>query len=369
MRIACVTTGLDYGGAETQLVNLALRLKARNHDVHVISMISPRAYVDQLTSHGIPVASLHMKKGVPDPRAILKLASILKKWQADIVHSHMVAANLLTRLSRMAYWVPVCISTAHTTLIGSQVRTWMYRMTDPLCDVTTAVSEAVAGTYVKLRVVPESKIIVVPNGIEVDRYKFSYEWRVKKRQELELGDRFVWLAVGRLEKEKDYPTLLTAFKLVTREYPDALLLIVGQGSLKEQLECLIVDLELKDNVRLLGIRDDIPELMSAADAYVMSSIREGLPLVLLEASACSLPIVATDVGGNREVVYHLENGILTQAGSPGALAGSMLQMHGLTSQQRRAMGRKGRYIVETRFDLSRVVDLWEELYSKLLQKK
>ncbi|RKO68138.1 glycosyltransferase [Desulfofundulus salinus] len=128
-------------------------------------------------------------------------------------------------------------------------------------------------------------------------------------------------------------------------------------------------LGLTERVRFLGVRRDIPELMSSADAYVMSSAWEGLPMVLLEAAACELPVVSTDAGGNSEIVLDGVSGYIVPPRDPQALAAAMLKMMSLPEEERRAMGRAGRAHIEANYSLDHVVDQWEKLYRDLLLKK
>jgi len=189
------------------------------------------------------------------------------------------------------------------------------------------------------------------------------------RRNLSLDNHFVWLAVGRLEEPKDYPTMVRAFAQVITRYPNSILLITGDGQFRRDLEVLAKKLELKQRVRFLGVRKDVPELMNAADAYVMSSAWEGMPMVLLEASATALPIVATDVGGNSEVIKNEESGSLVPARNPKALARVMMQMMSLSEAERKRVGEAGRRYVVEHYELEHVVDVWDNLYRELLSKK
>ena len=129
------------------------------------------------------------------------------------------------------------------------------------------------------------------------------------------------------------------------------------------------ELRLQDSVRFLGVRHDVPEVMNAADGYVMSSAWEGMPMVLLEAAAAALPIVATEVGGNREVVRERESGFLVQPRAPEALAGAMLRLMQLPASTRRTMGGRGREHVRSQYGLHRTVERWEEAYREVLSRK
>lgn len=367
--LAFVVTGLAYGGAETQLVRLALRLKARGWEVSVVSMTPPRAYVEELEKAGISVHSLEIHRKLPDPRPVLRLARLIRSFQPDIVHSYMVHANILARLVRPLARVPVLICSARSTYEGGRFRELLYRLTDPLCDLTTQVSQAGLERYVRVGAVPQDKIRYIPNGIDTDRFRPDPEARKRIRGELEIESAFVWVAVGRFDPPKDYSNMLRAFSRVNQDNQDNLLIIVGDGPLRPGIEELAQNLGLKDCVRLLGIRRDIPELMNAADGYVISSSWEGMPNVLLEASATGLPIVATDVGGNREVVRDEDTGFLVPSEDPEALAGAMLRLMGLSEEERRRMGEAGRRYIEATYSMDRVVEMWETLYKEMLSNR
>jgi glycosyltransferase involved in cell wall biosynthesis len=322
---------------------------------------------------GVSVFSLDIKRKVPDPRPFLRLARLIRVWRPEIVHSHMVHANILARIVRPLVRVPVLVCTAHTIdergRKGSgRLREFLYRLTDPFCDLTTQVSQAGLERYVRVGAVPRHKIRYIPNGVDTERFKPNFEDHLKVRKELGV-DGFVWLAVGRFDPPKDYPNMLQAFARVVHKYSNTILLIAGDGPLRETMENMARELGVEKYVKFLGIRRDIPQLMNAADAYVMSSSWEGMPMVLLEASATGLPIVATDVGGNREVVLDGITGFLVPPRNPEALAEAMLRMMDLPEEKRREMGKAARKHIEKNFSLDRIVDMWEALYKELLEQK
>ena len=371
LRLLFVTTGLNVGGAETQLVHVATRLKARGWDVRVVSLIPSlsSAYAKDLEAAGIPVVSLNIRRKLPDPRPFLQLAQLIRTWRPHVVHSHMVHANLLARLVRPLAPIPVLVCAARNINEGGRLREILYRLTDPLCDLTTQVSRTGLERYVRVGAVPAHKIRLVPNGVDMARFRPDREARSKTRDVLGLQDSFVWLAVGRFERAKDYPSMLRAFAGVVARRPEARLLIAGQGTLREEAEQLVAELKIADRVHFLGVRKDIPALMNAADAYVMSSAWEGMANVLLEASATALPIVATAVGGNGEVVVDGQTGFLVPPGDSEALMQAMLRLMDLSSEERARMGLAGRARVEANYSLERVVDQWEKLYVELLAAK
>jgi glycosyltransferase involved in cell wall biosynthesis len=374
-----VLTGLDFGGAETQVIHLAKGFKAGGHGVKMVSLLPLVGQAQEVQQAGIDLVSLNMRRGFPDPRAAWQLASMIREWKPDVVHAHMIHANFISRMSRLLAPAPVYISTAHNVYEqmvsegGQLPRTggWRdlgYRYTDWLCDLTTNVSQAGVDRYVKEGLAAASRIIFMPNGIDLERFSGDPAQGARLRQELDPEAEFIWLAVGRLEPQKDYPNMLEAFKRVLAQRPTAKLWIVGQGFLQAEIEAYATRVELHSSVRVLGLRRDVGNLMCAADGFVMSSAWEGLPMVLLEASILGLPIVATDVGGNRDVVQP-NSGLLVPSRNAQALAEGMLEMMNFSADQRRGMGAAGKEYVQKTFALNTVLERWEDLYAGLIAKR
>ncbi len=177
-----------------------------------------------------------------------------------------------------------------------------YRLTDRLSRRTVAVSEAAAQRFMQLKAVPPRKCSVILNGIDVESFAPDANRRDSTRLKMEIAtDRadFIWLAVGRLAPAKDYPNLLRAFAAVSAKRPDTRLWIAGdaRGDERQPLEVLAKELGIEKAVRWLGLRRDMPALLDAADAFVLSSAWEGMPLAVGEAMAVEKPVVATNVGG------------------------------------------------------------------------
>ena len=376
MRLVLITTGLAVAGAENQVFQLATCLKQRGWEPVIISLIPPRAWVRDLEELGIPVISLGMKGVQSVPRAWVQLIGFLRYFRPDVVHAHMFHANLLARLARLVALVPVLVCTAHSTYEApaqaSQPRErtwreWAYRLTDPLCDLTTQVSQSGLERYVKVKAVPRKKIRVVPNGVDTDCFRPDPGTRRELRKELGWEHRFVWISVGRFEAPKNHRTLIEALALLEQE--TGLLVLIGDGNMRNEIEELTFTLGITSRVCFLGVRKDIPQLMNAADAYVMSSRWEGLPMSLLEAQACGLPVVATNVGGVPEIVRNGITGVLTPAGNPLALASAMRTLMEASPASRKAMGLAARQRVLNQFSLEQVVSQWENLFSEIITKQ
>ncbi len=369
--IVFVVNILTHGGAEVQVVRLAIGLKRRGWDVAVVAMVQPDSLEDQLREGGVELYCLGMTPGVPNPLAILKLRRFLRSRRPQVVHSHILHANLLSRVTRLITEMPTLVCTAHSMKEGSRWHELGYRLTDRLADLTTNVSQAAVDRYVRERIAPAHRIRFVANGLDLTRFRPNPESRTHLRDELGLGSRFTWLATARLEPTKDFPNLFRAFALASerdsaQEGAGPILLVAGGGRLEVELREYARQLGLSQRVRFLGVREDVCALMNAADAQVLSSTIEGMPLVLQEASASGLPIVATDVGGNKEVVLADHSGLLVPSGDSIALSVAMLRIMQMTPAQRAAMGRAGRQHVESRYGIEHVLDEWESIYRDLL---
>jgi glycosyltransferase involved in cell wall biosynthesis len=369
MKILFLSTSMGMGGADSQLLVAAQDLQARGHDILVVSLTPLGPMGLRARTSGIATESLEMRRGIPDPRGLARLIRIARAWQPDVLHSHMVHANLMARALQLLAPVPALISTVHNIYEGNGLLMAAYRLTNGLVDRMTIISEAAAERFIRDRIIPRDLLRVVPNGVDPELYRQPAEVREGLRRALGLGEAFVWLAVGRFETAKDYPNMLRAFAGVYERHPEAVLLLAGRGSLQSETESLARELRIDPAVRFLGVRDDVAALVSAADGYVMSSAWEGMPMVLLEAAAGGLPIVTTKVGGTAEVVRDEETGYLAPPGDSQALSSAMQRLMNLSEGERRALGERGREHIRANYGLHRVVERWEELYREVLAQK
>lgn len=361
---ALVIPGIDrIGGAERQVILLAKGLCRRGWRISVVALTgSGGAAANELTASGVSFLSLGMRKGLADPRGWLRFRNWLRLKRPDVVHAHLPHAAWLARGSRLATSMPVLIDTLHSSSTGSWARAFFYRASAGLPDRVTAVSRAVAETHLDAGMVGKDKLIVLPNGVDVDVWRPDLAVRTALRAEFGFEHAFLWLAAGRLDPVKDYPTLLHAFAGVPTP---ACLIIAGTGPLQDELQQLARELGIQDRVRFLGFEANVLKWMQAADGFVQCSQWEGLPMALLEAGACSLAAVATDVPGTREVIVNGENGWLAEAGSPSSVRDAMVRRMQASEESDRAMGQRARTVVLERFSLVAVLDRWEKLYNGL----
>lgn len=360
MKIALIITCLGVGGAEHQVVNLADRLDAAGHDVLLISLtdevlVAPRSPAVRLVSLGV------RKTPATLIRAYARAGAALRRFGPDVVHSHMVHANIFTRMLRLSVGMPRLICTAHNTNEGGAFWMWAYRLTDGLAHLTTNVSQEAVDRYIACAAVAADKTLAVHNGIDCDTFRFDPDTRRRLRAALEAPpDAQVLLAAGRCCEQKDYPNLLHAFQSLVQRRADCVLWIAGTGADQAQLQALAERLGIAQRVRFLGLRRDIPALMSAADVFVLSSAWEGFPLVVGEAMACERIVVSTDAGGIAEWLG--QSDYLVPIRDSAALADALDRALRLDAEARRACGLAARQRVLARFSLHAVAQRWERIY-------
>lgn len=369
LKILILSTTMGMGGADQQILQLATRFQSRGYKVYVVTLLVPNEMGQELQAKGIYIESLGMQRGLPNINAIVQLTKILRNFEPDILYTQMFHASFLGRITRLFSNVPVLISNARNINEGSIWRQWAYRLTDSLADLTTQNSQAGYNHYIKIKSAPKHKITFMPNVINTNLFEPNSSQRKQIRETLHLDNYFCWLAIAGFRKAKDYPNLLKGFAKLIDIQPHAKLLILGQGPLKEEIETLIKELQLEHYVNLLGVRRDICNIMNAADAFVMSSAWEGTPNVLLEAHAVGLPIVATDVGGNSEVIINHKTGFIVPPKNPAALFEYMNHLMNLNEKERQLMGSYGREHIKSNYEIDSIVEQWEKIFQELLNKK
>lgn len=365
--LALLIPTLDrIGGAEQQVLLLAQGLYARGWRVSVVALSGTGGdAAEKLSAAGIEFLSLEMRKGLADPRGWLRFHRWMRREKPDVLNAHLPHAAWMARWSRLTAPVRVLVDTIHSTATGTPGRKLGYEASNGLPDRVTAVSRAVAEAWQAVGMVSANKLTVLPNGVDLAAWKPDAAVRAAVRAELKLKNEFLWLAAGRLEPVKDYPTLLRAMALTPA---DAILVVAGQGLLQTSLMQLTATLGIEKRVRFLGFEPDVRRWMQAADGFILASLREGLPMGLLEAAACALPAVATSIPGTREAILDGQTGLLAEPCNPESLREAMNTLMNLTPQEHTAMGEQARQHIAAQFSLEAVLDQWEALYAELLKQ-
>lgn len=360
MNIMLIITGLGMGGAERQVCDLADQFTELGHQVLLISMTGKMVTCPRHAK--IKLICLNMDK---TPLGFIKsyknACRLLRDFKPDVVHSHMVHANIFARMLRLSVSIPKLICTAHSSNEGGRGRMLAYRLTDHLCDISTNVSQEAVDAFLAQGAVREGRICALHNGIDTERFKFNVDSRARLRNELNIKDKIpLLLAVGRLNIAKDYPNLLIAFQHVIKAGSHAQLAIIGIGEEKARLIEMVAELGLCERVHFLGLRHDVDEWMSATDFFVLSSAWEGFGLVVAEAMACQRVVVATDCGGVKEVVG--ECGILVPPRDHLALADGIKKVLKMSSDEINMIGAAARERIVTRYSLNAQAESWLSLY-------
>lgn len=359
MRVLLAVTGLGMGGAERMVRDLADALPAEVCIAYLRGPLDVRPH-----RAGVQVACLGVESARDLAPAVLKLRRLLREFHPDIVHGHMFHAALLTRLLRREASGARIISTMHTARDGGRMRALALRLTDALADISTNVSHEAVDAFVASGAVPAGRMIAIHNGIDLQRYRRVPGARTQVRVEFGIDPPTRLLfAAGRLDWSKDYPNLLQALALLG-DTIDYQLLVAGDGPHREDLAQLTRTLGLEARVRFLGIRRDIPRLMSAADVFVLPSLGEAFGLVVAEAMACGCVVVATDAGGVREVLGPA--GMLVPTRDPAALAQALRAAFALDPAEAAAMGATARQRVVECFSFESEIAAWMALYAQLL---
>lgn len=361
MKVLFVITGLGVGGAERQVVDIADRLITLGYKIKICYLTGP--CLVRPCSEGVELIGLHMQKTPAGfIKAYLSLRKIIKNFLPDVVHSHMVHANLMVRMIRLTTEMPRVISTAHNTNEGGKLRMLGYRITNYLADVTTNVSTDAVHAFENHGAIAKGAMLAVPNGIDTDRFRPSDSARSSMRHREKVApDEMIIVAIGRLYECKDYSNLLQAYSKIHLSIDKLRLWIIGDGPLKQRLLQQASALGIADSVFFYGNQGNVSDWLNAADVFVLSSAWEGFGLVVAEAMACEKVIVATDAGGVKEVVG--DCGITVPPRDSQALAEALIKALTLRSEEMISLGQRSRNRIVNSYSLSNVVNKWVEIYS------
>lgn len=362
MKILYLITGLGLGGAEKVVVELADQMTQNGYQVKIAYLKGHVIVRPQ--NENIDLVYLGFESLKDLKVAYQNYKSLIINFQPDVVHAHMVHANIFARISRFLYPIPKLICTAHNSNEGNYLRMLAYRITNKFSDINTNVSREATQKFIKLGAFNKKNSITIYNGINTLKFFKKLDSKIVISNELKIHiDTKILLAVGRFHEQKDYPNLIKAISLLkeVKHYNDKfLLLIAGDGNLKTIIHNMIIDYGLSEQVILLGQRSDISELMSAADIFVLSSAWEGFGLVVAEAMACECFVVATDCGGVKEVMG--DNGILIKPNNSYELSEALnIALH-KSEAEISTNNRQALEYIKSNFALEKIIRKWMKLY-------
>ncbi|MFO0810226.1 MAG: glycosyltransferase [Gemmataceae bacterium] len=349
---------LDVGGAEVLAARLVRRLRDRYRFVFAcLDSVGPLG--EQMKAEGFTVHVVGRKAGF-DWRCPLRLASFLRAEAVDVVHAHQYTPffyGLAARLRGPRRPIVFTEHGRHQPDYPRPKRMFANRLLLSSRDRVVGVGEAVRQALIVNEGLPEGRVNVLYNGIDVDAFAAAAD-RASARTALGVRpDEFAIIQVARLDYLKDHATAIRTLARV----PGGRLVLVGDGPEKQSIEAVAREQGVTDRITWLGTRHDVARLLPGADLFLLTSVSEGIPLTVLEAMAAGLPIVATDVGGLREVVAHGDTGFLAPARDDAALAG-LIQRLADDPNLRRRMGESGRVRAKERFDEPRMCDDYGRLY-------
>jgi glycosyltransferase involved in cell wall biosynthesis len=354
-------------GQTAHVLSLARGLDRRRYEVTVVLPVDLDRTITAFEQIGVRVVPLSLRKVLWSPQTIIALARLIREWEPDVVHVHSQEAGPPARVIVRLAGAGAILYTPQTIDIRRTRWHWLYvlfeRTLARITDLIISVNESDRRRLIQWGI-PPHKVVTVPNGIDLAAFQ-----RPTGVGELRLAfgldvHRPLVIQVGRLSAQKDPLAFVKGAAQVVRACPDAQFALVGDGPLGGEVAALLCELGLEGHVHLLGWQDQASELMAAADVVTLTSRWEGTPYALLEAMACSRPVVTTAVNGCPEIVVEGLTGFLVPPGDTAAWAGAVTSLL-KDPAQASAMGRRGRHRVEERFTLPRMIARIEALYEQV----
>ena len=364
IRLVQAVHDLGMGGSEVLAWSIARSLnKSARYSCSIYAVDHGGLLAKALSAESIPFKIFSRTRRM-DFRLIGQLASHLRADKVQLVHTHHLCQLLYAGIAGRLAGARV-IHTEHDCHSISRRRSQrLFRFLSVVADFVTGVSEEVTA-FLRERIrIPTGKLKTIPNGVDLVRFQSAHP---ANRSLFGWNEEDVIIGcVARLALVKGHRVLLEAFRRVRSRVPHVRLLLIGDGNERGGLLSMVEELDLSTSVLFLGMRDDIPELLGTCDLVASASIKEGLPISILEAMAAGKPVVATQVGGVAEVVKDNQTGLLVPAGNAELLAHA-LEVLALDPSRRRRLGAQAYEFVRDHHDFGRTVENYESLYATCLR--
>lgn len=345
------------GGAETQVARVSRELARRGWRVEIVALQPSDEHPDETA---VPVVELDFGGALGAPRAFGSLVRHLRGERPDALVCFMFHANVIGRLAGRIAGVPAIVTSIRNEHFGPPWRDRAERWTEWLGHAVTCNSAIVAQALMERGVA--RRVEVIPNCCDPPDPRPPGE-RERLRETLAPADEFLWLSVGSLTAQKDRSGLVRVFAEAFPE-PGVRLAIAGGGPEHDAILAAAREAGVADRVALLGVRDDVPALLGAADGFVLSSRWEGSPNALIEAGLAGLPVVATETGGVRELVEDGRTGVLV--GPQGSLCEALRRVTDMAPAERAQLGAAACADLSARLGTGPVVDRWQQLIERLV---
>jgi glycosyltransferase involved in cell wall biosynthesis len=371
IKILYLTTSSIISGAEKVILTLVKDINHSLFNIEVCTLSPKGALHEELDKLKVKNYNLGLENGLYTPIAVYRLYRLLKKERYDILNTLLFHASVIGIFIGKIVKVPYIIESRHYSDLmykyNLRLRQLLDRITSKRFNGIIAVSNAAKEVLTNYEKVDTNKITVIYNGINIDIFKFIIKQREQTRKALGIEDKIVLSYTAHLRPEKGHKYLLEAISEIKDQYTNVVLLLMGDGVLRSDLDALTRQLNIEDKVRFLGYRKDIPALLSAADIYVHTSVVEGFGIAIIEAMAIGLPVVATNVGGIPEIITNGENGILVPPENPQALAKAIVDLieH---PEKRKILAEKGKQHVKANFTYQIMVKEYMQVYNNAISK-
>ncbi|MBY0527654.1 MAG: glycosyltransferase [Gemmataceae bacterium] len=362
-RIVHVLLSLDPGGLERVVLDLVRQAPSLGQNVAVVCLERPGRLAPDAEECGASVYCVHKPPGLR-PGLVPSLTRLLRELRPHVVHTHQIGVLLYAGPAARLAGVPAVVHTEHGKHYARRRTRWLGRLAALTADRFFCVSSDIAAEVAARCVVPKRKLCVVANGIDTWRFASSSD-RAALRQSWNIpASALVIGTVGRLAEVKRQDVLLAAFARVRKQRPDAHLLLVGDGPLRDLLRQLAERLDVARFVHFAGYQPHPEQFLQGMDVFALTSRSEGMPLAVLEAWAAGVPVVASRVGGLPEMVND-QIGVLFPPGDEAALARALESL--LTNPVRaRHLAEAAQAHVRAEYDVGGMVETYQRHYRELL---
>jgi glycosyltransferase involved in cell wall biosynthesis len=368
MRVLHLIGSLSTGGAERNLYYLGPHFKSSRFEHSICCLTVRGENADELERAGVTIYELGYRRRF-FVRTVLRLAGLLKRENITVLHTHLFDCGVVGRLAGWLARTPVIVVHEHGKTLWKK---WYHHLFERLAlkgtDMRIVVSEDIRQLRRRHEHTPDSKMVLIENAVDPAKFNLEGSVREAKRRELDVEDCFVVGTVGRLVAAKAFDLFLDVAAGVLAVNARTRFVIVGDGELRASLENRARGLGIGDKVVFLGKRPDIPEILSALDLYLITSVREGLPVSLIEAMMAAKPIVSSAVGGIPEVLAGGKSGVLVGSGERAALVEAVTNLMG-DPGKREALGREAHRVALMGYSPEVVLGKLDSLYSRLIEAK
>ena len=317
-KVLLITHDLDLGGLQRVVVTICRTLDRSRFDVSVLCMRKAGLYVSEIEKLGIPVILIPVRSKGTDYFASMKVAAVFRKLKPDVIHTHNTQPFIEGTIAAVMTGVKRVIHTDHARIFPDKRRYMLMEwLLSHFVEKVVGVSEHTTKSLNKYEHISEKKLTTIVNGIEYESISVNIELK-KKTLSLPSNCLVIGAAV-RLSEQKGLHYVIEVLPDLIKNYPHIEMVIAGDGPLRMQLQVRAKELKIDKKVHFIGPRLDVLELLQVFDIYVLPSLWEGLPMIILEAMASGCPVIATDVGGVREAIVDNETGILVEPGNKKAL--------------------------------------------------